>query len=228
MPVDVDAWRRLITHDSNAGLRALDRLARTDRTAFVALCHELLRDPSIAARKAGLRMLSLFGIEGDAEAEATAQASLAEPELREWAALALGRVGSPASFQVLADYARGGSPSALRVMAKMAKTPEQQHLVLEIARQFVLDERFPVRNSAVRIVLPTLSNQEKENLLIEIVRRYFDEEALGSLRHATERVVPMLRGLLEKTVPGTAEQKDILQTIHEIESRASPFEANNS
>lgn len=75
-------WVRLLEADQNAGLRALDRLAKSNHSAFVATCHDLLAVDSIVVRKAALRMLRSFGERQDSIALAAAHAALSEPELR--------------------------------------------------------------------------------------------------------------------------------------------------
>jgi HEAT repeat protein len=220
----IEVIRNLLLSDNPQRLRTLDRLAKSDPAQFKSICHRLLSDHAVLVRQSILRLLAEFGMAGDEEAEAGALAALEIPELREWAALALGKAGSPASFAILFRYAQDGSAAALRVAATHATAPNQRRRVLALARRFVLVAFFPLRQSALWIVLPTLSTHGKEDLLLEVARRYLDEEALGLLERSTPRILPALQELLAETEPGTAEHGDVLRTIQTIERRMSSTE----
>jgi len=104
-------------------------------------------------------------------------------------------------------------------VAWQARTAEQRHRVIELARRLLFAESPRLRTMAVRVLNGLSSPDQEEDLLLEAARRYHDEIVIGSLEEATPRVLPALRQMLADLRPGYAAAGDVERAIDALERK---------
>jgi HEAT repeat protein len=231
-------WQESILRDPHRAKVALRQMEETNHAEFVELCHSLLEAESLAVRDTVLTMLGALGDQNDSFAETAAIAALQEPELRSAALFALGRVGTPRSFNILYSYASSerfperqvhftswDTYWALESVACQARTDEQHEKVRTLARQRMLVPVFKIREAATNALLTVSSVKAEEETLVATARRYPDPWIFEALATASPNTLPALYELLADYAPPhsatlpSAEYQDIQRTIDAIERK---------
>ncbi len=220
----LEVWRQRILADEEYGRGALEQLERENRQRFVELCRSLAGDVVSTVQRSALLLLATNGEADDAAAEAVAIADLHNPDLRDAAWRALGRVATPTVFPLLLAEASAGSSEALHAAQAQARTGEQRAQVLELARRKLLADDFLMRERAMEVIRAFSTSAAEEDLLVEALERHSDESFLEAICFATPRVLPRLEELLKRIGSGYVESYGIARAIRIIQYRAGgPF-----
>ncbi|MEO6891178.1 MAG: HEAT repeat domain-containing protein [Ktedonobacteraceae bacterium] len=214
---------------ASAFIKHMQQLAQEDRVRFQSLILNLLEDSQENVRREVIKLLLSMGNIPDTQiAIALIKLIQQEPALRESALYALGQVKTQRVLPVIISFARKGYAPALGMVLKMALSPEQQEKLSVIARNFLGESEYRLREAAL-FFLNKYSSMEKEaEYLLPVVDRYCDELFIDALKDAPPELVlgrlKEIRAKYEKTYADFgryAQYKDLSRTIDVLEQKAA-------
>lgn len=222
---ELNRWRDAIIEDEWIPKYELSQMGKRDRVRFAHLCRALLSDPSPVVQRVALEKLWERGDPNEAAqcAEALLRASDTPVPFVVWEVLET--VRPPAALPTLLGVAEQGSHKALRLANRLAHTPEDRAHVLRIARDAVNSTKYAFHLAGLVVTRCHMSLRRWEDLLQPLARQY-DEEAIIMLGiHASPRVIPTLREIVDHLSPNSVQAMEAARAIERIQERA--HRANN-
>lgn len=200
-------------------------LTQEDRSRARRVSAMLLADERREVRLGAIKLIGSSRIKDDVLSVALAHIALKQKSLRKEALLALWRVGTPRVLPQLFFFANEGYLSALSLIRRMLRTPEEIEQGITIARKYIDADDYEVREAAL-FLLQKYSTMEKEGgRVLTSVQKYKDELFIDALKDAPpEMVLESLKALRSRFPERSAQYEDLTATITVLEQRKNKLD----
>jgi hypothetical protein len=201
-------------------LARFNALAQKDLTLFRLLCARLLGDKQREVRLGIRKLLSASKIKDHVLSMVLAEIALKKENLKEETLFALWSVGTRIVLPQLFLLAEQGYSTALYMVRRMVRTPEEIERGIMIARKYIDAEEYALREAALFLLQMYSSMDQEFEGVLSAVLKYKDELFIDALKKApSESVLEILKELRSTIGEGYAEYGDLSSTLHKLEQK---------